>query len=118
MPSRGRKRATLNRQLMQRELKTTRRDERTLKKFSTKGIDEERDNHEPGARLVGENMPLIPRESATIALRSGSWPHRVSHGWSSRKKKRPTTTLRVLSVQTAMTLWAVISKTKPATTKS
>ena len=36
MPSRGRKRATLHRQLMQRELKTTRRDERTLKKFSTK----------------------------------------------------------------------------------
>ena len=59
------------RQVMQRVLTTTQRDERTPKKFSTKNVqntgfevsDEERDNHEPRAHLVGESMLFTSRNS-------------------------------------------------------
>ena len=64
-----------NRQLMQRALKTTQRDERTPKKFSTKEYRRrERDNHESGARLVRREHAPHPRES------------RVSHGWSLERR--------------------------------
>ena len=70
--------------------------------------DEER-NKQPGGR-----KHTRPRESATIALRSGRCSQRVPHGMVSRKK-RPTTTLRVLHAQTTTILWAahtVIPRTR------